>query len=64
LQAKDENIAGRMIVAAKKIADDLNISQNGYKLLFRVKKHGGQEINHIHLHLLGGAPLSEDIRPI
>jgi histidine triad (HIT) family protein len=64
LKKTDEKLAGRMIIAAQKIARDLNISEKGYKLLFRVKKHGGQEIDHIHMHLIGGAPLSENIRPL
>lgn len=61
---KDIMLMGKLIMAAKKIADDLNISKNGYKLLIRVGKNGGQEVNHIHLHLLGGAKLSENIHPI
>lgn len=61
---EDALLMGKLIVAAKKIADELKISVNGYKLLFRVGKHGGQEVEHIHLHLLGGARLSENIQPI
>ena len=64
LKEKHETLAGRMIIAAKKIAENQGIAKNGYKLLFRVGKHGGQEVPHIHLHLIGGAPLSENIRPI
>ncbi|MBU1102536.1 histidine triad nucleotide-binding protein [Patescibacteria group bacterium] len=64
LQDKDEVLAGRMIMVAKKIAQNLNISEKGYKLLFRVGRDGGQEMPHIHLHLLGGARLSENIRPV
>ncbi len=64
IQSDDERLIGRLIEAAKKIADDLKISKEGYKLLFRVGKHGGQEVGHIHLHLIGGARLSEDIRPV
>jgi histidine triad (HIT) family protein len=60
----EEQLTGRMILAAKKIAEDLQISENGYKLLFRVGHHGGQEVEHIHLHLIGGARLREDIGPI
>jgi len=55
---------GKMILAAKKIADDFGLSEKGYKLLFRVKEYGGQVIEHIHLHLIGGAPLYEDIHPL
>lgn len=64
LQQEDEALTGHLIIATQKIARDLNISEKGYKLLFRVKQHGGQEIDHIHLHLLGGAPLSENIHPV
>ncbi len=59
----DAGLVGRMILAARDIARDLNISEKGYKLLFRVGHDGGQEIPHIHLHLIGGARLSEGIRP-
>jgi histidine triad (HIT) family protein len=55
--ANDSDILlmGKLIMAAKKIAEDLKISNKGYKLLIRVGKGGGQEVDHIHLHLLGGA---------
>ena len=51
----DVLLMGKLIMAAKKIAEDLEISNKGYKLLIRVGKGGGQEVDHIHLHLLGGA---------
>ncbi len=60
----DALIMGKLIVSAKKIADKLGISQKGYKLLIRVGRGGGQEVDHIHLHLLGGAKLSENIHPV
>ncbi len=60
----DELLMGKLITTAKKIADDLRISEKGYKLLIRVGEHGGQEVGHIHLHLIGGAPLREEIRPL
>ncbi len=63
-EEKDALLIGKLIMAAKKIAEDLKISNKGYKLLIRVGKGGGQEVNHIHLHLLGGAKLAENIHPI
>jgi histidine triad (HIT) family protein len=53
-----------MFLTAQRIAKDLNISEKGYKLLIRVGKDGGQEVPHLHLHLLGGARLTENIRPV
>ncbi len=61
---EDKDTMGELIWRAKKIADELGISKDGYKLLFRVKDHGGQEVPHIHLHLIGGAKLYENIKPI
>ncbi len=64
IQNEDKELMGKLIVTAKKIADDLDISKDGYKLLFRVGRYGGQEVGHIHLHLIGGAEMVEDIHPI
>jgi len=64
LTERDASLVGRMVIAAKDIAKELNIAEDGYKLLFRTGKHGGQEVNHIHLHLIGGAALHEEIRPL
>jgi len=64
LEEKHESLIGKMVLIAKRLARDLNTAEEGYKLLFRVKKHGGQEVDHIHLHLIGGAPLAERIYPI
>jgi len=61
--AKGDELIGHLINVAKKLAQKKGIAQQGYKLLFRVGRHGGQEIKHIHLHLIGGAELSENIAP-
>jgi len=64
VKADDANMLGNMIIIARDIAKELNIADDGYKLLLRVGKHGGQEVDHIHLHLIGGAALHEEIRPL
>lgn len=64
LERKDVELAGKMIIAAKEIAEKAGVRDTGYKLLFRVGRDGGQEVPHIHLHLLGGARLSENIHPV
>lgn len=53
LDEKEKDLIGEMIIAAKNLAQDLGVS-DGYKLLFNVGKKGGQIIEHLHLHLLGG----------
>jgi len=64
LEEGDVEIVGNMFLAAKKIAFDLGIAEKGYKLLVRTGRDGGQEVPHIHMHLLGGARLREDIGPV
>ena len=54
ITAEDEQMLGRMFIAASKIAKDLGIAESGYRLIVNVNEHGGQEVYHIHMHLLGG----------
>ncbi len=63
VKPEDEFLMGHLIMVAKRLAEELGIAKNGYKLLVRAGSHGGQEISHLHLHLIRGAPLLEDIRP-
>lgn len=63
LAMSDVNLMGTVILVAKKLAEDKGIASDGYKLLFRVGEHGGQEVPHVHVHLIGGAQLHEDIKP-
>lgn len=49
---EDEALLGHLVLMAKEAADALNLS--GYKLVFNVGRDGGQIIDHLHLHLLGG----------
>lgn len=50
-------LLGRMIYRAKLLAEKQGIDIEGYRLVFNVRHHAGQEVDHIHLHLLGGQPL-------
>lgn len=51
---EDEIIAGRMFSAVKTIAAQEGIAENGYRLIMNTGPHGRQEINHLHMHLIGG----------
>lgn len=54
----DEQLLGRMILTAKKLASMEGISEEGYRLVFNVNPGGGQAVYHIHLHLLGGRQMT------
>ncbi|MGB5849584.1 MAG: histidine triad nucleotide-binding protein [Ignavibacteriaceae bacterium] len=47
-------LLGDMIDAANKLAIDMGISEEGFRLVFNCGDNGGQEVYHLHLHLLGG----------
>ncbi len=53
----DELTLGRMITVAKKLAKEEGIDESGYRLIINCNEDGGQEVFHIHMHLLGGQPL-------
>ncbi len=46
---------GRMFTAARKLAKE-GIAEDGYRLIVNCNSHGGQEVYHIHMHLVGGRP--------
>lgn len=54
---EDELALGRLFTAAAKIAKEQGIAENGYRLLVNCNEHGGQEVFHLHMHILGGRPL-------
>lgn len=54
---QDEQVLGHLFVVAAKIAQQEGIAEEGYRLVMNCNKHGGQEVFHIHMHLLGGKPL-------
>lgn len=43
--------------AVAKVAAELGIHDNGFRLISNTKTHGGQEVPHFHVHLLGGKPM-------
>ncbi len=53
----DEAVLGRMVRVAAKVAESEGIARDGYRLMINCRDHGGQEVYHLHLHLLGGRPL-------
>lgn len=54
---EDEPALGRLFTVAAKLAKEAGIDADGYRLLVNCNRHGGQEVYHLHLHLLGGRPL-------
>ena len=54
---EDAVLMGKMVMVAKKIAQENKLEENGFRLLMNEGKYGGQTIYHLHFHLLGGRRL-------
>lgn len=51
-------LIGRMYAAVRKIAAQEGIADSGFRTVFNCNAEGGQSVYHLHLHLLGGRPMS------
>lgn len=57
LTEDDERLAGRMMLVARKLAAQEGIAESGYRLIINCNHDGGQEVPHLHMHLVGGRRL-------
>ena len=53
----DEKLLGHLLHVAAQLADSHGISASGYRLVINQGHDSGQEVSHLHVHLLGGRPL-------
>lgn len=54
LTEKDEELIGHVYTVAAKLAKQAGIAENGYRIVSNCGKDGGQTVEHIHFHFLGG----------
>ncbi|MFJ1541613.1 histidine triad nucleotide-binding protein [Micromonospora chalcea] len=50
-------LAGEVLQTAAVVAEEEGLTVDGFRLMFNTGPYGGQEVFHVHAHLLGGAPL-------
>lgn len=53
----DNEILGQLLQGIQKAAQLTNVEELGYRTIINTRHHGGQEVDHLHVHLLGGEPL-------
>jgi histidine triad (HIT) family protein len=53
----DEALIGHLFTVARDLARREGIADDGYRLIINCNRNGGQEVYHLHLHLLGGRPM-------
>lgn len=59
IELEDEVLVGKLYTVAKQLAKQEGIADSGYRLIMNCNADGGQEVYHIHLHLLGGQRLGK-----
>ncbi|MYB97516.1 MAG: HIT domain-containing protein [Gemmatimonadetes bacterium] len=62
VSADDEAVLGRMLRVAADLAASEGVAEDGYRVMINCRDHGGQEVYHLHLHLLGGRALGPMVR--
>ena len=61
LEKEDEVIVGKIYSVINKIAEEQGVKEKGYRVIVNCGKDGGQEVMHLHFHLLAGTQLGEKI---
>ena len=54
VEEEDVVLLGRICLIARRLAESEGIAQTGYRLISNCGKDSGQEVAHLHFHLLGG----------
>lgn len=62
LMVDDKNIPNDIFEGIKKVADILNIEKSGFRVITNCGKDAGQEVMHLHFHILAGENLGEKIK--
>ena len=61
LDLYEKEIMEDMLTAVKEIAKEYKIEEDGFRLINNCKEYGGQEVMHLHIHMLGGEKLATTI---
>jgi histidine triad (HIT) family protein len=56
--SEDAGLMDRICAAATELADREGISTEGYRLVVNIGRNGGQTVDHLHVHMLGGRPMT------
>lgn len=55
-ESNDHALMGHLLLTVKRVAEQAGLS-NGYRVVINTGADGGQTVDHLHLHILGGRPL-------
>jgi histidine triad (HIT) family protein len=57
LALDDPALAGRVLETAAVVAEQEGLTGDGFRVIFNTGQYGGQEVFHVHAHVVGGEPL-------
>jgi len=57
LADEDAPLLGHLWLVIRNVARELGLAEEGYRVVVNCGKNGGQEVDHLHFHLLGGRPM-------
>ncbi len=57
IEPEDREVVGQLFCIARQLAKEMGFADDGYRVVMNCNGHGGQDVYHIHLHLLAGKPL-------
>ena len=55
---EDQGLIGHLYLVIRNVAKELGLAESGYRVVVNTGQDGGQSVNHLHFHLLGGRSLS------
>ena len=61
MEKEDEVLVGKIYTVINKIAEEQGVKEDGFRVIVNCGKNGGQEVMHLHFHLLAGTKLGEKI---
>ena len=61
IKEEDEKLIAKIYSVINKIAKDMQIDQKGFRVIVNCGEDGGQEVGHLHFHLLAGKKLGDKI---
>ncbi len=61
MQKEDEILVGKIYTVINKIAEEQGVKENGFRVIVNCGRDAGQEVMHLHFHLIAGTKLGEKI---
>jgi histidine triad (HIT) family protein len=58
IEPDDQLVLGKLFLVAKTLAKEFGVDQSGYRVVMNTNGDGGQSVDHIHLHLIGGRKMA------